>query len=247
IDRLKINKSSETGDWDDRDVVKVGVSVYDLNDWAREREKGEKVPLFEWLEAKDSDRYEGVSDLEEYMYNPNMKNKKLGFLEDESIDAKSIKASDLYYMLFEASSAKATGGQELKERIQNMTQVAKIIKSKDHRDYIRREEVEAIIRDFSLTNQGRRTSFGEMSQNQSEIVKKQTKDTPNVSQKTINTWERVGKGETLHIPENDYMNLEANIEKINPTISDPTQIPNDKIVYNVNEKVLNDYINVQSL
>src|SRR5699024_4636521 len=117
---------------------------------------------------------------------------------------------------------------------------------KDTNDYVRKEEVEALIRDLSLTHEGRKTAFGTHELNSDVVVKPKT-DTPNVSEKTIALWERLNTGNKLQIPENDYLNLETIIEDLNPTTADKRQKKNAKIIFDVNERVLSDYINVQSI
>src|SRR5699024_4728762 len=134
----------------------------------------------------------------------------------------------------------------LSDRIENMENISETVKkdssSKDAQ--LRKEEVDAIIRDFSLTRKGREVAFG-TGPIDNENIEKEDDDTPKVSGKTINAWDNFGTGKLL-VPENDYLNLESMIEEINP-ITDPRQDKNEKIVYNVNHKVLSEYINVQSL
>src|SRR5699024_1717560 len=245
-----MSNAEQTGGWDTRDVESVRVSVYDLFDWLREKvdkdEDGTDLGLFEWLESSHPSRYENVSDFNEISYDPNFGNENLGILKEDGVQAEEIKASELMERLYESSSAKVDGGKNLKERIKNMSYVSEVIKSNDRSGFdIDKEEVESIIRDFSLSSQGRELAFGteDIKEN---LVEKHDSDTPNVSNKTIKAWSRISDQKLL-IPENDYMNLESMIDEINPDNGDPRNVPNDKVIYNVNRDVISDYINVQSL
>src|SRR5699024_10064437 len=247
MDRIKIRSAEKSGQWDRRDVETIGVSVYDLIDWVQEKvDEGEtSETLFEWLAENREDNYEGIGNYKEVSYDPNMRNANLGFLEDKSIEVESIKASELFEMIYEASSSKADGGTDLQERIQNLTEVASVVSHKEDGEYLSRDEVDAIIRDFSLSHEGREVSFG-TDPIDSEVVKKPKDDTPNVSQKTVSAWERIST-EKLLIPENDYLNLETTMDELHPEIRDPRETDNEKIVYDVNRKVLSDYVNVQAM
>src|SRR5699024_12759223 len=57
--------------------------------------------LFEWLAENREDNYEGIGNYKEVSYDPNMRNANLGFLEDKSIEVESIKASELFEMIYE--------------------------------------------------------------------------------------------------------------------------------------------------
>src|SRR5699024_3457010 len=218
----------------------VRVSIYDLFDWVTARVDKEEddneytdLDLFDWLEEKHGDRYEGVSEYKEIKYDPNFRNKQLGKLKKEDIDVDEIKASDLFKDLYEASASKSSGGSELSDRIQNMYKISEVVKTTDkHGAVLDKEEVEAIIRDFSLTSQGRELAFG-TSPDQNSLIKKPDKDTPNISNKTVEAWERISDKKLL-IPRNDYMNLESIIDEVNPDNGDPRNTPNDKVIYNVN-------------
>src|SRR5699024_2629428 len=106
------------------------------------------------------ERYKGVSGFREFAYNPNAYNESLGFLEDESIDVSPYTASELLAKLYEASHPDTIGGKDLESRLINLIDIARLVKSKDTNDYVRKEEVEALIRDLSLTHEGRKTAFG---------------------------------------------------------------------------------------
>src|SRR5699024_8214737 len=147
MDRIKIRSAEKSGQWDRRDVETIGVSVYDLIDWVQEKvDEGEtSETLFEWLAENREDNYEGIGNYKEVSYDPNMRNANLGFLEDKSIEVESIKASELFEMIYEASSSKADGGTNLQERIQNLTEVASVVSHKEDGEYLSRDEVDAII------------------------------------------------------------------------------------------------------
>src|SRR5699024_10219999 len=110
--RIKLSNAEQTGGWDKRDVESVRVSIYDLFDWVTARVDKEEddneytdLDLFDWLEEKHGDRYEGVSEYKEIKYDPNFRNKQLGKLKKEDIDVDEIKASDLFKDLYEASAS----------------------------------------------------------------------------------------------------------------------------------------------
>lgn len=250
-DRIKLSNAEKTGGWDKRDVESVRVSVYDLFDWVTakvDKKEGEgktDLELFEWLEEEHPDKYENVSQYTEISFDPQKENEDLGRLKKEDVDAEEIKASEMLERLYESSSSRSSGGSALKDRIINMENVSNVVKSTDKtEETIDKEEVDSLIRDFSLTSQGREIAFG-TAPIESDKVEKPEESTPNISQKTVQTWERISD-QKLIIPEGDYMNLESVIEDVNPDIGDPRQTPNDKIVYNVNKRVISDYINVQS-
>ena len=252
-DSLKMVRANKTGNWDPRDVESVRVSVYDIFDWLNARVDREEdheeytdLELFEWLASEHGDRYENIDMFEEYEHDVNTQHDNL---RDAGIDVEDIDnytASEVLVKLYEASSSKASGGSELSDRIQNMTDIAEIVKSKDEVDgQITKEEVESIIRDFSLSRQGRDTAFGTGDVGNAQI-KKPNSDTPNVSSKTMETWNRVS-GQELIIPENDYLNLETVIDEFNVETGDSREKTNDRIIYDVNRQVLSDYISVQSI
>lgn len=264
-DQVRSMRAIETGEWNKNDVLKVSVSMFDVYDWlietvdykmdAEGKKEGppmEYKPLFEYLAShpQKAERYEDLSGFEEFKYDTNMLAKRLGGVEQDD-DSGLLSASDLLREMWLASAAKDTngndieGGRALADRIVGMYDVARYVKyTTDSDKVVTAEEIEGLVRDLSLTHQGRITAFGIENSPGRSI---NNEPIAGVSDKTQALWDRLDVGMGRSLPPSDYMNLEGLIDNIIP-VPDPTAFKTrDRIIYNTNEKVLNDYINVQSV
>lgn len=248
-DQIRSANASDTGKWNKNDVVKIGVSMFDLFDWVQamadpQEETNETEPyqpLFTWLAINGDGRYEGIQDYTEYSFDTNWLAKRLGN-KKESNDSGRITASDLFLKIYRATADVDENGnpnpnyQDLRDRILNMYQISKAVKfTHNNTVVVTMQDVESIIRDFSLTREARVTAFGNTNSPRPGV--------PGISDKSMSLWNKIG-GDDLIIPDGDYLNLETLIDELVP-VQDPTDKLKGRIVYNVNEKVLNDYINIQ--
>lgn len=247
-DQIRSSRAEITGEWNKNDVVKVNVSMFDLFKWARERDEGEtELELFEWLVTADTvGSYEGIGSYREFHYDPNRIIRNLGILQDNNFeDLKTITASELFLKLYEQSNPKEIDGRFLGEKLRHLNQIAKMAKHNDPKSPVAMEEVEALIRDLSLTKEGRLSAYGNRAMDTNVIqVVTEGYDEPAVSVKTEELLKRLQLGSVLTIGEGDYFNLENIIDEVRPETGDPREKTNDRLVYDINEKVLNDYVNV---
>lgn len=259
-DMLRSSKAKEHGIWNEKDIVKVNVSMFDLFKWVRlsvdETKDGESKiteDFFTWLRNPENTvgDYTGISEYVEYAYDPNIINRNLGILGEELQGVENITASELFKELYATANYIDGGDLGLLRRLKGLNEIAAIIKKNDPKNPVTREEVDTLIRDLSLTRDSREVLFGtSVASNRVEleenVVNGKRVKAPAVSSKTVDFWDRTTTS-VLTVPNSDYLSLEDIIDKVNPETSDPRRTTNAEHVYNVNNKILNDYINVHHI
>lgn len=250
-DQIRSNKAEVTGKWNEKDVVKVNVSMFDLFNWAKERVDSLETEedLFTWLANSENTvgAYTDIAQYKEYFYDPNKKIKGMGILgEGLEQNYETITASELFVKMYESSHPRETTGKNLEKRLADLSNIARAVKKNDGLEPVTMEEVEALIRDLSLSRAGRMTAFG-LREMDSNVVKRLTvtanEEVPAISTKTEDMWKRVSN-KVLQLPNSDYLNMESIIDELNPVTGEPGKTPNERHVYNINEKVLSDYVNI---
>lgn len=228
-DQIRSIEAKKTGKWNKNDVIRVGVSAYDLFDWVKatvDKKKNKDENLFEWLAANKNEdgRYDGITDYQEYHINTNKTFEALGVKTTNGY--KNLTASNLFRMMYEEAS-----NDKVKDRIQNIYLVSEAIRNGDHgSDVVTDDEREALMRDLSMTKKSRQSLYGSK------------KSDPKVSYKAQKLMDANG----LEVPNNDFLNLESVVNKLVP-YRDPTTTTLDRDVYDINRKVLDDYVETYSV
>lgn len=273
-DQIRSSRAIRTGQWNKNDVVKVSVSVFDLFEWARimvdgidkdgkKVEKVEQQSFFDWIADNEekAKEYKGIYDFttggkyDEFGYDTTLLAKQIG-KKKEDAKAERIKATDLFKDMYEASSPYHNGGKKktkgngdpdlsvaLMDRIYSMKEIHKLVKGMGYEhSELQMEDVNTLIDDLSLTGETRGSVFGyKMSEDNPNNLM-----IPNISEKSRLTLEEHSLYEDFGLPTQDFLSIETFIDRVLP-VADPTGTTKQKHIYNINQKVLKDYITTQAV
>lgn len=215
--------SQKSGEWRKTDLIKVRVSIFDLFKWV---ESEDDIPLFDWLVAYDSKRYGGIIDYEEFKTSTAVSYPELGVNEAGEV----WKASDLYRKMY-----RDTKNAEVKKNISSLYFITEAFRNRGNekaKAKITDTEREGLVRDLAMTAESRKTLYGDGSQmapSSAHLVEKYGGE------------KMATKNGMAVAPEDDFLAL-ANIVNHLVPYRDMTTTTLDRDVYNINKKVIDNYI-----
>lgn len=207
--------SDKAGKWRKSDLVKVRVSIFDLFKWV---ESGEDIPLFEWLVDYDAKRYGEVIRYKEFKTSTAVNYPELGV----SHSGAEWSASDLYRKIF-----KDTADKEIKNNITGLYGITEAFRNREksaEASKITDDEREALVRDLAMTADSREILYGDGRQ---------------MSYSATMLMQKYGRSNTT--PKNDFLGLADVVNDLVP-YRDMTTTSLDRDVYNINKKVIDNYI-----
>lgn len=212
----------ETGKWRKNDLIRVKVSIFDLFKWV---ESGSDTPLFQWLETEFSGdgKYVDVGKYEEFKTSTAVNYPSLGV----AIEGEEWTASELYKRMY-----LDTNNDAVMENISGLFKVTHVFRNREkdvEMGKVTDHMKEGLIRDLAMTADSRNTVYG---------------DGRTGSPNTMELLGRYGGG--VGIPENDFLALENIVNKLVP-YRDSTTTTLDEDVYNINKKVIDNYISNYSI
>lgn len=220
--------SSQSGKWRKSDLIKVKVSIFDMFEWV---ESEEDMPLFKWLATEYPEKYGEVANYEEFKTSTAVSYPELGVSEEGEV----WKASDLYKKMY-----RDTNDAEVIKNISSLYSITEAFRNRGNNkesmkitDY----EREALVRDLAMTADSRESLYGDgrqMSQQATDLINKYG------GEKMVSA-----DGEAV-APEDDFLALANIVNKLVP-YRDMTTTTLDRDVYNINKKVIDEYISNYSI
>lgn len=226
-DKLSKQVVNDGGTWNKKDLVKVGISIFDLFDWAEARyNKKTEDKLFNWVETNKNKKgeYNGVGGYTEYHIDTSSKFGKQaetnGIKNAKGID---ITASELYLRIVNNTKDKG-----VLDSLNGLYKVASALRDPVQGSPITEEEREALLRDLSMTKASRHAAYG-------------MEGNP-FSPKA----EKLMNENGINKSEEDMLGIGSLVNELAP-YRDMQTTTLDRDIYNVNRELLNDYMTTYSI
>ncbi|PGT90061.1 hypothetical protein [Bacillus thuringiensis] len=226
-DKLRKQVVNDGGTWNEKDLVKVGISIFDLFDWAEARyNKKTEDKLFNWVETNKNAKgeYKGISQYTEYHVDTSSKFGK----QAETNGIKNVKgidttASEMYLRI--VNKTKDAG---VLDSLNGLYNVSKAMRDPVQGKPITDDEREALLRDLSMTQAGRHSAYG-------------MEGNP-FSPKA----EKLMNENSINKPESDMLGIGALVNELAPYRDMQTKSL-DRDIYDINRELLNDYMTTYSI
>lgn len=227
-DSIRQGLVKDGGKWNKNDLIKVGVSIFDLFDWASERfNKKTDAELFQWLETTKNDKgeYDGVGSYKEYHFDTSTKFDNLAVAQGiKNVKGVDLSASQLYLKIVEN-----TKDEGVLNSLNSLYQVSHAVRNPVNGRAITDDEQEALLRDLSMTNASRRAAYGNT--------------TNPFSVKTENLMTTYGYSSK---PTSDFLALGELVDDLAP-YRDMTTTTLDRDIYEINRALLDEYMFTYSI
>lgn len=226
-DKIRKQAVDDGGVWNKKDLVKVGISIFDLFDWAEARyNKKTEDKLFNWVETNKNSKgeYNGISKYNEYHVDTSSKfgeqAEKNGIKNVKGID---IASSELYLRIVNNTKDKG-----VLDSLNGLYNVSKALRDPVQGSPITDDEREALLRDLSMTVASRHTAYGMEGNPFSPKAEKLMND------------------HSINKPETDMLGIGALVNELAP-YRDMQTTTLDRDIYNINRELLNDYMTTYSI